>query len=232
MSEILDRGSLLWASVAVLAVSLLLQASVVPVLMRAQVAAESAAAVKTGVAAPADEGIQPPPARHLRSVWFSFHFYTPLLLLAIFYVPGTLLLSSLIAGQGALGTVFRRDYSPLMTCTSLAWAAANAPLAPAAWLLPLPAFGIVAALAYLYFGVLMFFAVRTVSGVGNSQPFCRRSRPPRRSLPPSRSGPCWAGSRRRSFCSSPITIWAANLVTWAQECAAARPSAACWTRPR
>jgi tetratricopeptide (TPR) repeat protein len=34
--------------------------------------------------------------------------------------------------------------------------------------LPLPALGVVAALAYLYFGVLMFFAVRTVSGVGNA----------------------------------------------------------------
>ncbi len=169
MGEILDQGSLLWASIVVLGVSLLLQASVVPVLMRAQAAAENAAAVATTAATPQGENMPPPEqVRHPRSAWFSFHFYTPLLLLAIFYVPGTLVLSSLMAGQGALGTVFRRDYSPLMTCASLAWAAANAPLIPAAWLLPLPALGIVAALAYLYFGVLMFFAVRTVSGIGNA----------------------------------------------------------------
>ena len=167
MGEILDRGSLLWACIIVLAVSLLLQASVLPVLMRAQSAAESATAVQPGAAAPEGVDVPPPQARHPRPAGFSFHFYTPLLMLAIFYVPGTLLLSNLIARQGSFGTVFRRDYSPLMTCASLAWAAANIPLIVAAWLLPLPALAVVAALAYVYFGVLMFFAVRTVSGVSN-----------------------------------------------------------------
>ena len=167
MSEILDRGSLLWASVIVLAVSFLLQGSVVPVLIRAQAAAENAMVFQPETAAPDQEYVPPPQPRHARSAWLSFHFYTPLLLLAIFYVPGTLLLSSLFAGQGSFGTVFRRDYSPLMTCASLAWAAANLPLIVTAWLLPLPALGVAAALAYVYFGVLMFLAVRTVAGVGN-----------------------------------------------------------------
>ncbi len=167
MSEILDRGSLLWASVIVLAVSFLLQASVVPMMIRAQAVAEGAMVFQPGSAAPDQEVVPPPQPPHARSAWLSFHFYTPLLLLAIFYVPGTLLLSHVFGGQGSFGTEFRRDYSPLMTCASLAWAAANLPLIPAAWLLPLPALAIVAALAYLYFGVLMFFAVRTVSGVGN-----------------------------------------------------------------
>jgi tetratricopeptide (TPR) repeat protein len=167
MSEILDRGSLLWASVIVLAVSFLLQGSVVPVLIRAQAVAEGAMVFQPGTAAPDQDYVPPPQPSHARSAWFSFHFYTPLLLLAIFYVPGTLLLSHVFGGQGSFGTEFRRDYSPLMTCASLAWAAVNLPLIPAAWLLPLPALAVVAALAYVYFGVLMFFAVRTVSGVGN-----------------------------------------------------------------
>jgi tetratricopeptide (TPR) repeat protein len=149
MSEILDRGSLLWASVTVLVVSLLLQMSVVPALVRAQAAAA-------------------PSQPHLpHSPWLAFHFYTPLLLLAALYVPGTLVLSNLFSSQGSFGTVFRRDYTPLMTCAALAWAATNAPLAVAARLLPLAGLGIAAALAYLYFGVLMFFAVRTVSGTSN-----------------------------------------------------------------
>lgn len=133
MSAILDQGSLLFSSVAVLAVTVLLGSS---------------------------------PAREASG--FSFSFYTPLLVLAIAYVPGTLLLSKLLAGLGgSLGTVFQRDYSPLLTCTAMAWTAANLPLVAFAWWLPASAFVYVAGVAYLYFAVLMFFAVRTVFGTGN-----------------------------------------------------------------
>jgi tetratricopeptide (TPR) repeat protein len=167
MGEILDRGSLLWACAAVLAVSLLLQASAVPVLLRAQAEAQSAAAARPADVAP-EQAPLPPRARVQPHPALSFRFYTPLLILAIFYVPGVLLLSNLIVRQGGFGTVFRRDYSPLLTCASLAWAAANIPLVLAAWLAPLAVLAAVAAAACLYFGLLMFFAVRTVSGVGNA----------------------------------------------------------------
>jgi tetratricopeptide (TPR) repeat protein len=126
MSEILDHGSLLFASLAALCVSLLLQ--------------------------PALSSIVP------------FSFYTPLLVLAVVYVPGVLLIASLVARVGGLGSVFQRDYSPLLTCTAMAWAAANLPLVLASWTAPLPVFAVIAALLYLYFAVLMFFAVRTVFG--------------------------------------------------------------------
>src|SRR6185295_18978357 len=89
--------------------------------------------------------------------WWTFRFYTPLLVLAIVYVPGILLVTNLIGRVGEFGTVFERDYSPLLTCTSMAWAAVHLPLALAATALPLPALGAVAAVAYLYFAVLMFF---------------------------------------------------------------------------
>jgi tetratricopeptide (TPR) repeat protein len=120
MSAILDRGSLLFASLAVVAVAF----------------------------------AQP---------WFSF--YTPLLVLAVVYVPGAVLLAKLLAGLGGgLGAVFQRDYAPLLTCAAMAWAAANLPLALVAWL----PFGVFLAVpAYLYFAVLMFFAVRTVFGTAN-----------------------------------------------------------------
>jgi tetratricopeptide (TPR) repeat protein len=118
MSDILDRGSLLFASLAVLAVSLLLGSSV--------------------------------------------SFYAPLLVLALVYVPGTLLIGKVL-GTSA---VFQRDYSPLLTCASMGWTGANLPLA-LAWVLPPAVWPIAAALAYLYFGILMFFAVRTVLGTGN-----------------------------------------------------------------
>jgi tetratricopeptide (TPR) repeat protein len=128
MSDILDRGSLLLAIVAVLAVSLLLRT-------------------------PAE---------------LSFSFYTPLLILSAAYVPGVLLLSKLLARTGGgLGAVFQRDYVPLLTCIAMAWAAANFPLAVAEWLLPPSLFVFVAGAGYLYFLVLVFFAVRTVFGTGS-----------------------------------------------------------------
>jgi tetratricopeptide (TPR) repeat protein len=124
MGDALDRGSLLFASVAVLAATVLLK-----------------------LAAP----------------WLPFSFYAPLFVLAAFYVPGALLLSTLLARTGDL----RRDYSPLLTCAAMGLAAVEVPLAACAWVVPPPAFLAPAALALLYFGVLMFFAVRTVFGTGS-----------------------------------------------------------------
>ena len=133
MSAILDQGSLLFTSLAVLAVSAVLG----------------------------------PPLQRAWS-WLSFSFYAPLLVLAVVYVPGILLLGKLLAGLGiGFGTAFQRDYSPLLICTATAWTAANFPLAVAGWLLPPPIIAVLAGLAYLYFMVLMFFAVRTVFGIGN-----------------------------------------------------------------
>ena len=159
MSEILDQGSLLFASLAVLAVSLLLQFGLRPVIPQAPVPMQHNQA-GTSPNEPDMPVARPQPR-------WSFAFYSPFLVLAVFYVPGTLLVASLIGRLGALGVVFGRDYSSLLTCTSMAWAAANLPLALIAPAVPLPVFAVVAALAYLYFGVLMFFAVRTVFGTEN-----------------------------------------------------------------
>lgn len=127
MSDILDRGSLLFASLAALAIGFL-----------------------------------------LGRAGFGISFYAPLLVLAVFYVPGVLLLSKLLGRLGgSLGDVFQRDYSPLLSCSAMAWSAANLPLAVAAWFIGVPALLYLAGLAYLYFAVLMFFAVRTVFGTEN-----------------------------------------------------------------
>jgi tetratricopeptide (TPR) repeat protein len=123
MGEILDRGSLLFASIAAAVAGLVLKMPV--------------------------------------------SFYTPLLVLAVVYVPGLLLLGSLVGRTGALGTMFQRDYSPLLTCVAMAWTAAQIPIVLAQWTGPLEVVEIVAGLAYLYFAVLVFFAVRTVFGTGN-----------------------------------------------------------------
>ena len=119
MGDILDRGSLLFASIAVVAAALALRLPVA--------------------------------------------FYTPLLMLAVVYVPGLLLLAILIARLGAFGTVFERDYAPLLTCAAMAWTAAQLPILLARWTGPLLVTEIVATGAYLYFALLMFFAVQRFS---------------------------------------------------------------------
>jgi tetratricopeptide (TPR) repeat protein len=127
MGAILDRGSLLFASLATMAVSFLLS-----------------------------------------RFGFAISFYTPLLVLALFYVPGVVVLSKLWAGLGgSLGAIFQRDYSTLLTCTVMAWTAANLPLLFAAWLLPAFVLLYVAVASYLYFAFLMFFVVRSVFGAAN-----------------------------------------------------------------
>ncbi len=93
-----------------------------------------------------------------------FSFYMPLLILAIAYVPGILLLAALLGKLGGVGVVFQRDYSTMLTCTAMAFAAAEIPLAFAATLVP---FQYLAIPFVLYFALLMFLAVRTVFGVEN-----------------------------------------------------------------
>jgi tetratricopeptide (TPR) repeat protein len=161
MSGILDRGSLLFASLAVLAVSLLFEFTVTPPVPQASVVV-----TQTGP----ERGEAPVPM-HVQPQW-SFSFYTPLLVLAAIYVPGTLLVTNWIGRLGTLGMVFQRDYSSLLTCTSMAWTAAQIPVLLAGWVAPTPALGVVAALAFLYFAVLMFFAIRTVFGVENRVAVC------------------------------------------------------------
>ena len=128
MSAILDRGSLLWASLCVLAVTF-------------------------GLGSAAGT-VQLP-------------FYGPLLVLAVFYVPGILLLCTILGRWGGFFVSFQRDYSPMLVCAAMAWSAANVPLAIAGWFVPQLVFLAFAALAYLYFAFLMFLAIRTVFGAGN-----------------------------------------------------------------
>jgi tetratricopeptide (TPR) repeat protein len=123
MSAILDRGSLLFASAAVLAATLLLK---------------------------------------FLAPGLPISFFTPLLVLAVVYVPGTVLLATLLGRLGGVGVVFQRDYSTLLTCAAMAFAAAEIPLALGASLVPV---GYLLIAAVLYFALLMFFAVRTVFGV-------------------------------------------------------------------
>jgi tetratricopeptide (TPR) repeat protein len=92
-------------------------------------------------------------------------YFMPALLVAAVYVPGLLLLASLIARAGSPGMLIRRDYAPLLTCVAMAYAATEIPLAVLLqFLAPMVALGVAAA----YFALLVFFAVRTVLGSSNA----------------------------------------------------------------
>lgn len=126
LGAILDQGSLLFGSIAGLAVALLFRPAL------------------------------------------PISFYMPLLVLAVVYVPGVLLLATLLGGLGSgFGSVFRRDYTALLTSTAMAWAAANLPVVLVRWMLPQAVLVIVMGAAQLYFLILMFFVVRTVFGTEN-----------------------------------------------------------------
>ena len=105
--------------------------------------------------------------------FFSFEplkFYQPLLALSIFYIPAVIFLICIFGGIGGFGTIFRRDYGALAVCTLTAWAAAHLPFALAGIVLYSQNIAPEIYLAMwiggsLLFGVLMIFAVRTVFGV-------------------------------------------------------------------
>lgn len=105
--------------------------------------------------------------------FFSFEpaaFYQPLLAISIFYVPVLVLLISIFASLGSFGLVLRRDYGTLATCSLMAWAASHLPFALIGAAIftsavsPVVYLGLWVA-SSLVFGVFMIFALRTVLGV-------------------------------------------------------------------
>ena len=103
---------------------------------------------------------------------FSFEstkFYQPLILLSVFYIPVVILLMCIFGGIGSFGIVARRDYGTLAVCTLNAWAAAHLPFAIAGILLysqPVnpQIYLAIWAISGLIFGLLMIFVLRTVFG--------------------------------------------------------------------
>lgn len=101
---------------------------------------------------------------------FTSSFITPLIVLSLFYFPGTILIASLVGKLGNPGTVIRRDYATFTTCGLMAWIAAHLPFVFVGLLLNSSGLDgsvflglwIVSGAA---FGVLMTFALRTVFGL-------------------------------------------------------------------
>lgn len=192
MSEIIDKGSWLFAAVAVLLVSVAFYATINAKLQTAYalpnfyefnqsdfyLGDDSLASAAQFDKAFAD--YQQAIARR-QSVplvgdsffrFFSFEpggFFQPILSLSIFYVPAVIFLICLFGGTGSFGLILRRDYGTLAVCSLMAWAAAHLPFAIAGLAMssltvaPLVYFSMWLASSVL-FGILMIFAVRVVFG--------------------------------------------------------------------
>jgi len=196
MSEIMDRGSWLFAAVAVVLVSMAFFVTINAKLYEAYAipnashymqsvedidgdSPEAKAAYDKGMAAyqqAMNERPRIPLFDDRLLQFFSFEptrFYEPLLLLSVFYVPTAILLMSLFGGVGNFGIILRRDYGALAVCTLSAWAASHLPLALAglafaatSTILLPPVYFAMWVASGALFGVFMVFALRTVFGAG------------------------------------------------------------------
>jgi hypothetical protein len=189
-SEIMDKGSWVFAAVAVLVVSFAFQYGVHSKILETYAVTEldyyagtlnfsGAVQIDEEAEISANPQAQAIPQRRPfpligKSIFYFFSFYssffTPLIGLSLFYFPATIILITLFGRLGNIGVVLRRDYATYATCALTAWAAAHLPLAVIAFLLNSSGgdgsvyltFWLVSG---LLFGALQIFALRTVFGV-------------------------------------------------------------------
>ena len=193
MSEIMDRGSWLFAAAAVMIVSMAYYATINAKLSAAysiprisdyigrnydaadEDSPEAVAAYNKFVAAyqqAMNERPRVPVIGDRFFQLFSFEptkFFEPLLLLSLFYVPASILLMSLFAGVGNFALVLRRDFGTLSVCALSAWVAGNLPFSLVGLALGSTSVGPNIYFAMwiasgAMFGMFMVFALRTVFG--------------------------------------------------------------------
>ncbi len=194
-SEIMDKGSWLFATMGVLVVSFAFQYAVNSKIMQTYAVSQADyyaansnfddSQVSEGILSNAEyyanestEELTNSGRRSFpligRNIFYFFSFYSsffsPLITLSLFYIPATIILLALFAQLGNAGIVLRRDYATLATCSLMAWVAAHFPFAIAAFLLRSTTLDGGVYLGFwivsgLIFGGLMIFALRTVFGI-------------------------------------------------------------------
>ncbi len=185
-SEIMDKGSWVFATIAVLVVTFAFQYAVHTKILETYAVTQADyyfATTNIDASVPVDSqipidsqasnGKRPfPLIGNAIFYFFSFYssFFTPLIGLSLFYVPATIILITLFGRLGNVGVVFRRDYATYATCSLMAWVAVHLPFAIVGFLLNSTNVDGSIYLAFwfisgLLFGVLQIFALRTVFGV-------------------------------------------------------------------
>jgi Flp pilus assembly protein TadD len=187
MSEIIDRGNWLFAALAVVVVSGLLEFGVAGSLYRAYESPPVTVhrtfhnPLHPSPAPPPEEEEGAPPTRARLPIlgeyaWYAVSFSTTsvlcsVIVLGLLYVPFALFLINLMEDLGSFSVILHRDYGSLLTCTLMSWAAAHLPFALAGVAInvtgshPMPTLALWI-LAKLVFGGLMVVALQTVFGAG------------------------------------------------------------------
>src|ERR1051325_10451264 len=147
MGRIVDEGHWLYAAVVVAAFSMIFHATVTSVIYNNYEAVyrELPAPPVDPDAVEEDYEEEAPPGPHFtydklplplvrqRAWWFvSFAapgFFTAVMGMAVLYIPCLILLVAMSGVNASFGVLLRRDYGPLLTCGSMAGAAAHLPFA-------------------------------------------------------------------------------------------------------
>ena len=183
MSDIIDKGSWIFAALAMLVVSLVFQFAVDSRIAQAYQVSKFNEYLQNSNFTPDTKGngrlteAQLEEARYFADVdiekqarlkpfpligrnilyFFSFEafFISPLISLLLFFVPALLILARLSGAAGFAGTNARNNYMPLSACVMMAWTTAHLPFAIAGILLAnQPADGSVFLLMWLASGLL------------------------------------------------------------------------------
>jgi Tfp pilus assembly protein PilF len=88
--------------------------------------------------------------------------------LALLFTPAAVIIVASWLGRGSVGVALQRDYAPMLACVSMAWAAANLPVIPIAFVAP-QIFEIARIVGIAYFLILCAFAVRAIAGAAAAQ---------------------------------------------------------------
>jgi predicted negative regulator of RcsB-dependent stress response len=94
--------------------------------------------------------------------WIGFSLLAPLATIVLVFVPVVIFLRA-AAGFGSFPVLMRSDYSSLLLCVLMAWAAAYLPVVVVGFVF---SGGILMIAANLYFAVLAAFGIRTLFGIG------------------------------------------------------------------
>ncbi len=181
MSDIIDKGSWLFAALAMLFVLFVFQSTIntrieqgFDVSPRHNAPAREEAPDGSTPDSTDEARVKPQFPVAGRSILFFVSFDTfsigPLISLLLFFVPALLILARIFGAAGYTGTNIRNNYMPLAACTMMAWTAAHLPFAAAGVIFsgaPVDAvvFAVIWLTSGLFFGLLTVFAVRTVLGV-------------------------------------------------------------------
>jgi tetratricopeptide (TPR) repeat protein len=167
-SRAMDECSLLWAAIPAIVLCLAMGFTHPPPRTRTlKFPRATTQPITQPIQYSADDDAPRPPTRAQRSWQERIPAVTPgfqsLLVLAVVFVPSSILIWVLWQSPGGFATILMRDYAPTLLCVLLAWTAAYLPVLLIRIFFPIPQANL---LGLAYFTFLAACCLRTVMGIG------------------------------------------------------------------